>query len=81
MLILTRKLNEEIRINGDIVIKIVTLSDNQVKIGIEAPPEVKILRGEVYQKVRDNTIEASQKSKEKLPQVDLTKLKVNKIKK
>lgn len=80
MLILTRKLNEEIRINGDIVIKIVTLSDNQVKIGIEAPADVKILRGEVYEKVRDNTIEASQKSKEKI-EVDLTRLKVNKIKK
>lgn len=80
MLILTRKLNEEIRINGDIVVKIVALSDNQVKIGIEAPNDVKILRGEVYEKVRDNTIEASQKSKEMVP-VDLTKLKVNKIKK
>jgi len=80
MLILTRKLNEEIRINGDVIIKIVTLSDNQVKIGIEAPNDVKILRGEVYEKLRDYTIEALQKSKEKLP-VDLTKLKVNKLKK
>ncbi|MGE5438713.1 MAG: carbon storage regulator CsrA [Bacteroidota bacterium] len=80
MLILTRKLNEEIRINGDIVIKVVALSDNQVKIGIDAPGDIKILRGEVYEKVRDYAIEASQKSKEK-PSVDLSKLKVNKIKK
>ncbi|MCU7497459.1 MAG: carbon storage regulator [Ignavibacteria bacterium] len=80
MLILSRKLNDEIRINGDIVIKIVALSDNQVKIGIDAPSDIKILRGEVYEKVRDYAIEASQKSKEKVP-VDLTKLKVNKIKK
>ncbi|MGE5432458.1 MAG: carbon storage regulator CsrA [Syntrophomonadaceae bacterium] len=80
MLILTRKLNEEIRINGDIVVKIVALSDNQVKIGIDAPGDIKILRGEVYEKVRDYTIEASQKSQEK-PSVDLNKLKVNKIKK
>ncbi|MGE5399247.1 MAG: carbon storage regulator CsrA [Ignavibacteriales bacterium] len=78
MLILTRKLNEEIRINSDIVIKIVALSDNQVKIGIEAPETVKILRGEMYEKVRDNTIEASLSSKQKIS-ADLSKLKVNRL--
>ncbi|MGE5680009.1 MAG: carbon storage regulator CsrA [Bacillota bacterium] len=80
MLILSRKLNEEIRISADIVIKIVSLSETQVKIGIEAPGDVKILRGEVYEKIKENTIAASALSKQKISE-DISKLKVNKIKK
>ncbi|MGE5362978.1 MAG: carbon storage regulator [Bacteroidota bacterium] len=80
MLVLTRKLNEEIRIDQDIVIKIVSLSDSQVKIGIEAPSSHKILRGEMYEKLKEVTIEASRHSSEKLTD-DLSKFKVNKAKK
>ncbi|MGE5409413.1 MAG: carbon storage regulator CsrA [Clostridiales bacterium] len=80
MLVLSRKLNEEIRISADIVIKIISLSENQVKIGIEAPGSVKILRGEVYEKIKENTIAASESSKQKLAG-DISKLRVNKIKK
>lgn len=80
MLILTRKLNEEIRIDSDIVIKIIALSDNQVKIGIEAPSDMKILRGEIYEKVKEHTIEASRSSKQQVP-TEIKKYKVNKLKK
>ena len=44
MLVLSRRENEKIRIGSDIVIKIVTISENQVKLGIEAPTEVKVMR-------------------------------------
>lgn len=80
MLILSRKLNEEIRINSDIVIKIVSISENQIKIGVIAPNDVKILRGEVYEKIKENTIAASESSKQKIAP-DISKFKVNKIKK
>lgn len=52
MLILTRKLNEEIRISDDIVIKVVRLQGNQVSIGIEAPKNVVVHREEVYQRIQ-----------------------------
>lgn len=78
MLILSRKLNEEIVINSDVKIKIISITENQVKIGIEAPGDVKILRGEIYEKIKENTIEASLSSKEKVAG-DISKLKVNKI--
>jgi len=78
MLVLSRKLSEEIRIGNEVIIKVISISENQVKIGIEAPSEVKVYRAEIYEKIRQNTIEASLQSREKAD-TDLTKLKVNKF--
>ncbi|MCD6582077.1 MAG: carbon storage regulator [Desulfuromusa sp.] len=51
MLILTRKAGQSIRINEDIKIMVMSITHrNQVKIGIEAPKEVKILRTELVEK-------------------------------
>jgi carbon storage regulator len=47
MLVLTRKLNETIIINGDIRVKVVGIRGNHVRLGIEAPPHVRILRSEL----------------------------------
>ena len=47
MLVLTRKLQEKIRIGDEIVITIVKLESGRVRIGIEAPDDVKILRHEL----------------------------------
>lgn len=79
MLILTRKFNEEIKIGSEITVKILSISDGQVKLGITAPNSVEIFRGEIYEKVKQVTIEASLSSKQKL--ADLSKLKLNKIRK
>jgi carbon storage regulator len=78
MLVLTRKAGEKIRIGKDITISIVSISDNNVKIGIEAPNDVKILREEVYQSIKDHTQEASIKGKKELSE-NLKSLKINKI--
>jgi len=47
MLILTRRKEESIIINGDIKIKILGIDRGVVKLGFEAPDEVVILRGEL----------------------------------
>jgi len=52
MLILTRKLGEEIRINEDIVIKVLRLQGRQVAIGIAAPVEVPVHRQEIYERLQ-----------------------------
>lgn len=47
MLVLTRKTEEIIRIGHDIRIRIVKIKGNSVRIGIDAPAEVQVLRGEL----------------------------------
>ncbi len=51
MLILTRGVNERIRIGDDIVIVVVeVVHRNRVRLGIEAPRGVKIMRTELIDK-------------------------------
>ncbi|NNJ24614.1 carbon storage regulator [Alienimonas chondri] len=47
MLVLTRKSDESIRIGNDVVIKVIRTGKGTVKLGIEAPGDVRILRGEL----------------------------------
>ncbi|KAF0151677.1 MAG: Carbon storage regulator [Ignavibacteria bacterium] len=77
MLVLSRKNNEEIKFGADITIKVISISENQVKIGIDAPKHIQILRGEVYEKVKESTIEAVKASE--APSLDLHKYKVKKV--
>lgn len=48
MLVLARKLNERIIIDNDIVVTIVKIGKDCVRLGIEAPDQVKIFREEIY---------------------------------
>ena len=47
MLVLSRKQNERIRVGDSVVVTIVRVSGDKVRIGIEAPPNVKVLRDEL----------------------------------
>jgi carbon storage regulator len=47
MLVLSRKLNEKIVIDGGIVLTVVKIDRNQVRIGIEAPNHVQVFREEI----------------------------------
>lgn len=47
MLILTRRCQERIMIGHNIVVQICEINDNQVKIGIAAPDNIKIIRMEI----------------------------------
>ncbi|MBP2655606.1 MAG: csrA [Firmicutes bacterium] len=51
MLALTRKVGEQIIIGDNIVITVVDVKGDGVRLGIEAPKEIKIYRGEIYQAV------------------------------
>ena len=47
MLVLTRKLGEEIVVNGQITIKVVDIKQGKIRLGIEAPADVPIRRKEL----------------------------------
>ena len=51
MLVLTRKLGETIVIDDNIVIKVIDIHGKQIRLGIEAPMEIGIYRGEIYEKI------------------------------
>jgi carbon storage regulator len=63
MLVLSRKLDEGIRIGEDITVTVLSVQDGQVKIGITAPQSVKIFRTEVYEEVQRHNLEATRSEK------------------
>ena len=76
MLILTRKEGEKVFIGSDIKVHIISVSENQVKIGIEAPSSMKILRDELYERIKQSTIDSKLKTKIQID--ELSNLKLNK---
>jgi len=53
MLVLARKLDESIIINDNIIVKIVSIENGVVKLGIDAPKEISIIRDELIQEVKE----------------------------
>lgn len=47
MLVISRKIDEDIVIDGGIVVRVVDIRGDKVRLGIEAPKDVKIHRSEV----------------------------------
>jgi carbon storage regulator len=59
MLILSRKVDEKIKIGTDITLTIIEIHGDQVKIGVEAPKNVKVFRQEVYDSIQEQNKEAA----------------------
>ena len=52
MLVLTRHRYETIRISDDITIVVVEIRGDKVRLGIEAPRDIAVHRGEVYDEIQ-----------------------------
>ncbi|WP_024654078.1 carbon storage regulator CsrA [Borrelia persica] len=53
MLILSRKTNESIKIDSNIEISILEIKKDSVKVAIKAPENIKILRSEIYDIIKE----------------------------
>lgn len=63
MLILSRKVDEVITIGDTIRIKVLAVHEGQVKLGIDAPKDVKVFRSEVYEQIQQQNTQAMKTSK------------------
>ena len=53
MLVLTRRVGEVVMIGNDVVVTVLAVAGRQVRIGIKAPSAVRILRQEIFERVKN----------------------------
>lgn len=59
MLVLTRKPNQAVRIGADVEVRVLEISDGQVRLGITAPRWVPVHRDEVYREIQEANRQAA----------------------
>ncbi len=62
MLVLTRKNGEKIKIGDNIYVSVLEISKSGVRIGIDAPKNIEILRYEVFERIQNENIIAAEKA-------------------
>ncbi len=70
MLVLARKIDEAITIGDDIVVKVISVDKGVVKLGIDAPHTIAIVRNELLEDVKEANIAAAKETNRE----DLTQL-------
>ncbi len=69
MLILARKTDEKIKIGNDITLTIIEIHGDQVKIGVEAPKNVRVFRQEVFDAIQNENKAAADPEKASLDEI------------
>ena len=73
MLVITRKKGESILIGDDIEITVSKLEDGSVKLAINAPKDIRILRKELFEEVKNENKEATKVNIELLKMLEKNK--------
>jgi carbon storage regulator len=58
MLVLTRKIGEMIRIGDEVTVQVLAVRGGQVRLGLDAPPDVRIFREEVFRVIEEHNARA-----------------------
>ena len=66
MLVLSRKPNESIIIDGNVTVSVLRVDNDNVRIGIEAPLEIPVMRKEIYEQIKTNNEQAAGSAKKKV---------------
>ena len=59
MLVLSRRVGERLFIGNDIVITIIDVRSDGVRVGIDAPREIRVTRAEIFEAVEKHNVEAA----------------------
>ncbi len=62
VLVLARKLDESIVIGDNIIVKVVSVENGVVKLGIDTPQEISIMRSELLEQVKEQNMSAAGKT-------------------
>ncbi|QFI14327.1 carbon storage regulator CsrA [Borrelia sp. CA_690] len=69
MLVLSRKINESIKINSNIEVLILEIKKDTVKIAIKAPANIKIFRSEIYEFIIEENKKSILKDKHNISKI------------
>ena len=62
MLVLSRKANDSVVIDGNVRVVVLRVSNGSVRLGIEAPSHVSVHRGEVHQRIQVEQLQGAHSS-------------------
>lgn len=69
MLVVTRKSNQSLIINGNIEVIILEAKDGSVKVGINAPRDIKIYRKEIFDEIKNENKNALNADKSEIDEL------------
>ena len=69
MLVLSRKPNESIIIDGNVTVSVLRVDNDNVRIGVEAPLEIPVMRKEIYEEIKTNNELAAGSAEQRVKRV------------
>lgn len=70
MLYLTRKIGESVIINDNVEVTVVEVRGKSIKLGFTFPPDVTVLRREIFERIQEENRAAAAASPDELPSAD-----------